>query len=500
MGIAIIIPNVNFADDNLGKVTPLSGVNSLNGITIVANNANSDSTLIGIQYDPVNTNFKGVNYSIVSGSSYCSINQEGMLSVNSGVDNKIISVKATSTSNPNISAIQNFIVSNCFSKTKNLADPTGFENGYYHKDTGVLTGTNLDYYRSTGLIPVELGKNYYISRKNGSSRVGIAGHITFWDKDGNFVSGYEQPTNNDGTIEVPTTANIKYMRHSMINNVSLLNPLSSEVQVELGTEASAYVAFEKGEVKINKTNDVADEGNSGGSSQPSANLSGIDIIATDVNAPTLTLEISYTPSNTTQKGVTFTMLSGADYASVSNDGVLSVNKGISAQTIEVKATSSANNAISDSQKFIVSNCFSKNKNLCDPNAIVAGYYDKDTGVLNQPESTYYRSTGLVPVELGKTYYISKEYTSDLGTSRIGIPGHITFWDKDGNFVLRYEMPTNNNGTIEVPTTANIKYMRHSLTGVNLSNPSAMKIQIEEGTEATDYVAFEAGEVKIVKLN
>lgn len=55
--------------------------------------------------------------------------------------------------------------------------------------------------------------------------------------------------------------------------------------------------------------------------------------------------VTYSPSNTTQRGVTWSIASGSDYASIDQNGLLTVKNGASSNTVKIRATSKVNTSI-----------------------------------------------------------------------------------------------------------------------------------------------------------
>ena len=111
MGLAVIIQGADFSSENIGQVTFLKEVD-VTGITI---NANSSYTGVSAQlsatYEPFNTNQKGVTWAIISGGSYASIHANtGLLSILEGATASQVTVKATSTFNPSITATKTIAV------------------------------------------------------------------------------------------------------------------------------------------------------------------------------------------------------------------------------------------------------------------------------------------------------------------------------------------------------------------------------------------------------
>lgn len=99
MGIAIIVPNISFADANLGKVTlrdnvPITGLGII-GPSTVSGSINAAKYLP--MFTPTNTSQRSVTWSIVSGSSYAIITDSGDLIVLSGADSSSVTIRVTST-------------------------------------------------------------------------------------------------------------------------------------------------------------------------------------------------------------------------------------------------------------------------------------------------------------------------------------------------------------------------------------------------------------------
>ncbi|MDO4802204.1 MAG: Ig-like domain-containing protein [Prevotellaceae bacterium] len=110
MGIAIFVPGVSFADNNLGKVTIKENDVPVTGISIVGESEvknENNSAKYDVYYTPSNTSQKGVSWSIVSGSEFAAIDQSGRISV---VGDGDVTIKATSKVNPNITAEKNIHV------------------------------------------------------------------------------------------------------------------------------------------------------------------------------------------------------------------------------------------------------------------------------------------------------------------------------------------------------------------------------------------------------
>lgn len=55
--------------------------------------------------------------------------------------------------------------------------------------------------------------------------------------------------------------------------------------------------------------------------------------------------VTYSPSNTTQRGVSWSIVSGSDYAAIAQNGLLTVKNGASSNTVKIRATSKVNTSI-----------------------------------------------------------------------------------------------------------------------------------------------------------
>lgn len=106
MGIALIIPNIDFSGANLGRVTlaqniPLESL-SISGASEVLGGA-SAATYEPI-YNPATTNQRAVTWSVVAGGTYATITAGGVLTVLSGASEDSVTIRVTSQVNQSIYA------------------------------------------------------------------------------------------------------------------------------------------------------------------------------------------------------------------------------------------------------------------------------------------------------------------------------------------------------------------------------------------------------------
>lgn len=110
MGIAIIVPNCDFSEANLGKVT-LSGIPVAEIIITGDSDVRGTSAQYSVDYIPTTTSERDVVWSIESGSEYASINSNtGSLTIKSGANNSQVTIKATSIANSDIYATKTITV------------------------------------------------------------------------------------------------------------------------------------------------------------------------------------------------------------------------------------------------------------------------------------------------------------------------------------------------------------------------------------------------------
>lgn len=111
MGVAIIIPNVNFEDDNLGQVTPRGHI-AVQGLSIIGDSIVYGSGEFSVSYNPSDTDEIGVYWSVESGNEHATIDSHGVLSVIPGADADTVVIKATSVYNPSVYATKTLTVTN----------------------------------------------------------------------------------------------------------------------------------------------------------------------------------------------------------------------------------------------------------------------------------------------------------------------------------------------------------------------------------------------------
>lgn len=145
MGLAFIVNGANFASAGLGKVTqsgnvPVEGI-SITGQSSVAGSA--DAATYIASFIPSNTTQRGVAWSIVSGNAAASINAStGVLSVLPGAALASVTIRATSTDNPSVTADKSIVVSYSgggeFTPIEELTACINFQRKDGHVDTDIV--------------------------------------------------------------------------------------------------------------------------------------------------------------------------------------------------------------------------------------------------------------------------------------------------------------------------------------------------------------------------
>lgn len=110
MGRAFIVPGADFSANNLGTITPSDDI-ELYGLSIVGPTIAYGTAQYTPSYTPAWTTKKDVTWSIVSGGSYASITNAGLLVVNEGVTSQNVTIRCTSSDNNSVYAEKTINVS-----------------------------------------------------------------------------------------------------------------------------------------------------------------------------------------------------------------------------------------------------------------------------------------------------------------------------------------------------------------------------------------------------
>ena len=121
-GIAIIIPGVDFSNKNLGTVKPVKKLISL--VIVGADSVTTtNKSAYSVSYTPPDTSEKGVMWSVTSGGTYATIDDDGVLTVlDTAITEQNVTVRATSSANEAIFSEKTVTV-------KYHQEPAGFWEG-----------------------------------------------------------------------------------------------------------------------------------------------------------------------------------------------------------------------------------------------------------------------------------------------------------------------------------------------------------------------------------
>lgn len=101
MGVMILVPGADYSGVSLGKATPAENI-PIEGITINGPGAAYNTADYTAKVWPVFTNQREFTWSVTSGGNYASISSEGRLTVAAGASQQPVTIRCTSTENPNV--------------------------------------------------------------------------------------------------------------------------------------------------------------------------------------------------------------------------------------------------------------------------------------------------------------------------------------------------------------------------------------------------------------
>lgn len=111
MGKVITIPGLDFSDSNLGRVTFVDPSKTLQALSIDGPaSVTGTEAQYNVIYDPIDTSERAVNWSIISGSEYASIDNFGHLSILNGALNSPVVLGVVSAFDSSITATKSVTV------------------------------------------------------------------------------------------------------------------------------------------------------------------------------------------------------------------------------------------------------------------------------------------------------------------------------------------------------------------------------------------------------
>lgn len=149
-GKAFVVKGADYSSLGFGKVN-FTGSIPLRGLSINDGIATEDENVFiyGVTYVPSNTSDKGVEWSIIDGAEYATIDENGQLTILKGAELASVTIKATSLINPQISATKQIVVT--------YIDPYYVKELYDNKRLTTNGLSDLAGYYATDYIPIEPG-------------------------------------------------------------------------------------------------------------------------------------------------------------------------------------------------------------------------------------------------------------------------------------------------------------------------------------------------------
>ena len=297
-------PNPGIPVPDPPQVIPLTAI-TLSGPGTVGGTSNT------AQYSailaPSDTTQRNVTWSIVAGDPYASIDQTGKLTVKSGASDSSVTVRATSADNPAVFGQKTVTV------TYNSG--IGVTVSYPHTITSSAQRVQV-----TVSDPEQHG--WRILERSGI----MLGSVIL---DAGVISGNATVYNHGGEIDGTGDAVVYY--EISANDDQSGRQLKTLLLSDQATGGSEYLYIAQqtaGEAFIPVTGLA---------------ISGPASVATESNR--VRFKVSYTPSETSQTAVTWSIVSGSAYASINSFGLLTVKPGASGSSVVVKATSADNPSV-----------------------------------------------------------------------------------------------------------------------------------------------------------
>ena len=135
MGLAFIVPDVNFSNARMGKVH-LIGDRPLMALSIMGPNDVRLRSQFSVVTTPYNSTQRDIQWSITTGGSYATITQNGVVEALPGANNSEVVIAATSVDNPDIQAEKNIRVTYTSGEVTILKNVTAGVGRYV--DTGII--------------------------------------------------------------------------------------------------------------------------------------------------------------------------------------------------------------------------------------------------------------------------------------------------------------------------------------------------------------------------
>lgn len=197
MGIAIVVPGVSYAENNLGKVTITQQIEVAAIAISGSNEISGETSQFTISYTPYDTSQRGVTWSIEEGSEYATIDQNGLLTILRGASSSNVVIKAISLHNPAIYTTKNIVVTYfkeitpIYTLQNKLftAQSDGIINTGKTLMDNVNTQWTLFLDLSIGALPSGMAQSELVSIYGGTDAIGIGYPV--YNNGGKFLRFYD---------------------------------------------------------------------------------------------------------------------------------------------------------------------------------------------------------------------------------------------------------------------------------------------------------------------
>ena len=224
MGLAIVIPGIDFSKDNLGQVTLVKDI-PVESITISAGERNGNTIPLNIVYTPATTSEKDVTWSLDSGDTdKFTIDQKGNVTILSTANNASVVAKAVSTENSGV--IATYQLSGLSWQISVVAP---FEIGYFKQST---LDNNLESAYDLLGNNDQWTLNFAMKNTEGAYQQGVG--ILLMNA-GNILMNYLQGTKYTLQIFIDNT---QYWNQSVASQFNALS--SSKIATPTGTYLALY--------------------------------------------------------------------------------------------------------------------------------------------------------------------------------------------------------------------------------------------------------------------
>lgn len=219
MGYAIIIPDADFSQNNIGTVTPSSVIELLSISIDGDNSVIGDTALYSAVYSPADTTQRAVRWSVESGGEYASINSStGVLTILPGASANSVTIKVVSRDNPAIYSTKTITVT--YKKVFDWAD--------------LLSMNQTEYRQSQRVEGIIDGWLYKFITANDNSKIGtpLSGIVP---DPGGPLQFFKIPVSGCSSVKVPVFKTSSGYGYAFTNASDIVTGLYTNSAIDSGT-------------------------------------------------------------------------------------------------------------------------------------------------------------------------------------------------------------------------------------------------------------------------